>query len=70
MLRAKAARGFDLGGGPGREIEKEVRGGTVGLILDARGRPLVLPQDRPTCKRTIDRWVTALDLYPQMVVTV
>jgi hypothetical protein len=26
----------------------------------------VLPEDRPTCKRTIDRWVTALDLYPQM----
>ena len=38
----------------------------MGLILDARGRPLVLPEDRPTCKRTIDRWVTALDLYPQL----
>ncbi|MHC4979145.1 MAG: glutamate mutase L, partial [Planctomycetota bacterium] len=70
VLRAKAARGFDLGAGPGKEIEKEVRGGTVGLILDARGRPLPLPEDRATCKKTIDRWVTALDLYPQLEETI
>lgn len=34
------ARGFDVGNGPGREITRTVRGGTVGLILDARGRPI------------------------------
>lgn len=33
-------RRFDAGAGPGRSVETEVRGGTVGLILDARGRPL------------------------------
>jgi hypothetical protein len=69
VIRAKPARGLDLGSGPGREIAKEVRGGTVGLILDGRGRPLVLPEDRPTCKRTIDRWTSALDLYPQLALT-
>lgn len=34
------ARGMDLGNGPGKKVVSEVRGGTVGLILDARGRPL------------------------------
>ncbi|MCA9081166.1 MAG: glutamate mutase L, partial [Planctomycetaceae bacterium] len=34
------ARGLDLGAGPGRTIECTLRGGTVGLILDGRGRPL------------------------------
>ena len=31
--------------------------------LDARGRPLVLPES-PT--ESVARWVEALDLYPQM----
>ena len=61
------ARGLDVGAGPGKRRERQVKGGTVGLILDARGRPLMLPQDRKTCKATIDRWVTSLELYPSMV---
>ncbi|MFB3138426.1 MAG: glutamate mutase L [Phycisphaerales bacterium] len=67
-ITAEPARGFDLGAGPGRRIERKVKGGTVGLILDARGRPLQLPADREICKRTIEEWVTSLDLYPTMVV--
>ena len=67
-ITAEPARGFDLGAGPGRRIERKVKGGTVGLILDARGRPLQLPADRKICKRTIEEWVTSLDLYPTMVV--
>ena len=58
------ARGFDVGAGPGRQVRCTVRGGTVGLILDARGRPLELPDDRLPCRETIERWITALDLYP------
>jgi uncharacterized protein (TIGR01319 family) len=34
------SRGFDLGAGPGHPVSAQVRGGTVGLLLDARGRPL------------------------------
>lgn len=34
------ARKFDLGNGPGKTVTAEVRGGMVGLMLDARGRPL------------------------------
>jgi uncharacterized protein (TIGR01319 family) len=66
MIRAKPARGFDLGAGSGKEIHKEVRGGTVGLVLDARGRPLDLPEAPADCRTAVDRWVTALNLYPQL----
>ncbi|HWL09819.1 MAG TPA: glutamate mutase L [Planctomicrobium sp.] len=34
------ARGVDLGNGPGSVVNGTIRGGTVGVILDARGRPL------------------------------
>jgi hypothetical protein len=58
-------RGFDVGAGPGRSLTREVRGGTVGLVLDARGRPLKLPEDRAACRRTIAQWVRAMDLYTE-----
>ncbi|MCA9029511.1 MAG: glutamate mutase L [Planctomycetaceae bacterium] len=32
--------GFDVGAGPGQRLTTTLRGGTVGLILDGRGRPL------------------------------
>lgn len=59
----RPARGFDCGAGAGREIAREVRGGTVGLIFDGRGRPLVLPADRGACRAAMTKWVTALGLY-------
>ncbi len=57
-------KGFDVGAGPGKAVTREIRGGTVGLILDGRGRPLVLPSTRDECRRSMDSWVKALDLYP------
>jgi uncharacterized protein (TIGR01319 family) len=57
------ARHFDLGGGPGKKVDREVRGGAVGLILDARGRPMELPTDRAACREAVSRWVRALNLY-------
>ncbi len=59
------ARGFDVGGGPGKRIEREVRGGEVGLILDARGRPLELPEDRDNCRSRVERWSRDLRLYSE-----
>jgi hypothetical protein len=57
-------RGFDLGAGFGKSVEREVRGGTAGIILDARGRPLALPQNESDGKQTMSKWVRALELYP------
>lgn len=60
------ARGFDCGAGSGQRIEREVRGGLVGLILDARGRPLALPEDRTACRARMTQWVEQMELYPPM----
>lgn len=56
-------RGFDCGAGARREVTREVSGGTVGLILDARGRPLVLPEDREACRSAVTGWGDVLELY-------
>lgn len=57
-------KGFDCGAGPGKRVERVAKGGTVGLILDARGRPLRLPEARKECQATMSRWVDVLRLYP------
>lgn len=56
-------RGFDCGAGSGRKVERTVRGGTVGVILDGRGRPLVLPEERETCRAMVEKWAAATGLY-------
>ncbi|MCP3905707.1 MAG: methylaspartate mutase [Planctomycetes bacterium] len=66
-VTVEPAKGFDLGAGPGKRAVREVKGGTVGLILDGRGRELRLPEDRQTCARTIASWVDTLNLYPDGV---
>ena len=64
---AKAAitphKGLDMGSGPGHRVEKTVMGGAVGLILDARGRPLHIPDDVTARRDILVRWFKALDLY-------
>jgi uncharacterized protein (TIGR01319 family) len=60
-------RGFDAGAGAGRKLTRKIRGGTVGLILDGRGRPLQLPEDPAECRAEIGRWVDSLGLYPEEV---
>lgn len=57
------ARGFDVGAGPGKRLECEVRGGTVGIILDARGRPLTLPAEERERREAVARWGRAVQVY-------
>lgn len=63
-VTVEPARGFDLGNGPGKRVARSVRGGTVGLILDGRGRPLVLPESRQECRAAMARWLSAVSMYP------
>jgi hypothetical protein len=59
------ARGVDVGAGPGIKLEKTVRGGSSGLVFDARGRrPMTIPHDRAARVAAATRWADALDLYP------
>ncbi len=62
-VRIEPARGLDCGAGKGRPIEKTVRGGTVGLILDARGRPLNVGGVGGADRQQVTNWVKSLGLY-------
>ncbi len=63
-VRIHPARGFDMGAGSGKTVEKTIRGGTVGLVLDGRGRPLAPKGSAPFERRRVAGWVDALELYP------
>ena len=63
-LTVAPAKGFDVGAGKGNTVEREVTGGVVGLILDARGRPIVLPADRATRVGKLTEWNHSLNMYP------
>ncbi|MBI2844761.1 MAG: glutamate mutase L [Armatimonadetes bacterium] len=56
------ARRFNVGAGRGRPVTTTVEGGTVGLIVDTRGRPLVLPADRKQRIPKLQEWHAALGL--------
>jgi len=58
-------RHFDMGDGPGKAVEKTITGGVAGVLLDARGRPLYLPEEDDTRKELLLKWFRALDLYPE-----
>ncbi len=58
-------RRFDVGAGRGRAHTVTVQGGVVGLIIDARGRPIALPEDDDERLAALRRWNAALDVYPE-----
>jgi len=62
--RLEPVRPFDLGQGKGAAVEAELEGGVVGVIIDCRGRPLVLPADETARVNSLQRWLTALNIYP------
>jgi uncharacterized protein (TIGR01319 family) len=58
----KPTRGFDVGAGRGRSREVRLEGGVVGIIVDARGRPLQLPSDDALRRRKLIEWLIAFGL--------
>jgi hypothetical protein len=56
-LEMRPSHGFDIGWGRrGRGAVAEVEGGLLGLVIDARGRPLVLPEDRAARRAKMRDW--------------
>ncbi len=53
-------------GGSRRFVEK-VEGGVVGLIIDARGRPVDLPLNDSDRRKKLCEWYRALDAYPSHI---
>ena len=57
------ARDWDLGNGPGQEVICTVRGGVVGVVIDGRGRPIQIAEDRDERLAQITAWHQTLKLY-------
>ncbi|MCF7811556.1 glutamate mutase L [bacterium] len=50
------AKGFDMGEGAGKSVERTLHGGVVGLVIDARGRPLNLERNTPNRVEKLNKW--------------
>ncbi len=56
-LEVRPAPGVYLGPTTRGVYKAEVEGGTVGLVIDARGRPIVLPSDAAKRHEKIQQWL-------------
>jgi hypothetical protein len=62
-VEMRPTRYFDIGlGQPGRGAVAEIEAGLLGLIVDARGRPLRLPQDDEVRRARLQQWLLDLGL--------
>jgi len=65
-VKLTPARGFDVGAGPGKQVERSLTGGVVGLMIDARGRPFELPANEEERVARLTRWSAAFDAFPDL----
>tara|TARA_B100000809_G_scaffold30019_1_gene26047 strand:+ start:8578 stop:10329 length:1752 start_codon:yes stop_codon:yes gene_type:complete len=59
-------KGLDLGAGKGEIIKTTIYGGVVGLFLDGRGRPFMLPESKTERISSLQKWSTATNEYPDL----
>ena len=60
-IEVRPSRHFDVGlGQKGLGGRARVRGGTLGVIVDARGRPLALPHNLSLCRTKLQDWLGSL----------
>ena len=59
-------KSVNVGAGFGEQINTDIYGGQVGIIIDGRGRPLQI--DQSSSKRIADlkKWSDAVDEYPEL----
>ncbi len=61
QIQLRPLHRFDVGmGGPGKGGRVRVVGGSLGIIIDARGRPLQLPSDPELRRESLKRWLWTL----------
>ena len=62
LLSLFPAPGVDVGLGPGERARaaEEIDGGLLGLIIDARGRPLALPTNERERQSRLQQWMQAI----------
>jgi len=59
-LMLKPFHHADVGFGPGRSGDMQVSGTLLGLVIDARGRPLQLTRDDAHRRELIKKWIWTL----------
>jgi len=55
---------LDIGSGKGIKRDTKILGGIVGVIIDTRGRPLILPENNDSREKVLRKWYSSLKLYP------
>jgi len=68
-IEGKVAFPFSLvtAGGSGRRFTAKVEGGVVGILIDARGRPIDLSKDDENRRKKLREWFGCLNAYPAKV---
>jgi hypothetical protein len=56
----RPSKSFDVGAGPGQSLEIGLEGGSLGIVIDTRGRPLPDPRSLPDRVQVLQRWAAAL----------
>jgi len=64
-VEVRPARGIDAGEGKGHPVRHTAHGGVVGVLFDARGRPLELPAKEAARRAAVAQWGATLELYPE-----
>jgi hypothetical protein len=65
VMHLRPRVGIDIGHGPGRAGKAvELPGSALGLIIDARGRPLILPSDAKRRTELVKGWLWDMGLPP------
>ena len=62
----KPGRGLNIGEGKNQEMECDLHGGVVGIVLDTRGRqPFNLPADAAQRVPLLKKWMKEFKVYPE-----
>jgi hypothetical protein len=59
-LTVQPSRNFDVGAGLGKTLRQKVTGGLLGLVVDARGRPLDIKGDEVTKRSQRQQWLRGI----------
>jgi hypothetical protein len=64
----KPQHGLDIGEGKNQEVQADLHGGVVGIVLDTRGRqPFDLPDDKDERVSKLKKWMSEFKAYPETI---
>lgn len=59
-MTLRPASNFDVGKGPGQQTKHKVSGGALGLLIDARGRPISIEGDEAKNRSQQQQWLRVI----------